>query len=114
MEPEERKPKYKVGDIVTIKKREGHENDYKFGFVDEMSAMAGEKLRVTMVSYSSDTKKIYPDDGYSYHLERTMYNWASSMFEDDALVTCIPECQVDSSLEPFVRRKRCPKLDFHL
>ena len=85
MESEERKSKYKIGDIVTIKKRDGHENDYSFGFIDEMSVMAGNKLRITNVSYSSDANRTYPDDGYSYRLEGTIYSWASSMFEDDAL-----------------------------
>lgn len=75
------KPKYKVHDKVTIIKRTGEDNDYRFCFIDEMAAFAGRTFEITRIEdrTSSSGAKI-PDDGYLYHLDGVGWSWASSMF----------------------------------
>ena len=116
-------PKYKVGDIVTIKKREGDENDYNFTFVDGMAKLAGQKFKVVRISPVESRRKI-PDDGFKYNLnDPAEYNWASSMFEDpmehlvkkstmNAPLSTLED--KDGDISPFIKRKSYPKLDFNL
>ena len=118
-------PKYKVGDVVTIKKREGTSTDYSFCFVDAMAALSGKQFKVTKVSKDMfpPTRK-FPDDGFRYHLnDPGDYNWASSMFEDsvdhpikDSTVHTSLSISEDKSgdISPFIKKKSCPKLDFNL
>lgn len=115
--------KYKVGDVVTIKERVGNSSDYKFSFVDSMAAKKGQRLRITKVTESPLCDGKIPDDGYKYELEGNIFNWASSMFEessDMALDLAIEALSSHStsksneSIDVFIRRKKCPKLDFSL
>lgn len=119
------KPKYKVGDVVTIKKREGASTNYSFYFVDAMAALSGKQFKVIRISKDMflSTGK-FPDDGFRYHLnDPGHYNWASSMFEDsvdhhikDSIVHTSLSTSEDKSgdISPFIKRKNCPKLDFNL
>ena len=112
--------KHKIGDVVTIKKRVGNVNDYKFGFVKEMAEVSGQKFTITgrVESLASSCK--IPDDGFEYFLDGIGYSWASSMFEDtsECLDSCVdlsvPECSKDDGIDAFIRRKECPTLDFSL
>lgn len=116
-------PKYKIGDIVTIKKREGHESDYNFTFVDGMAKLAGQQFKVVGVS-PVDSKRKIPDDGFKYTLnDPCEYSWASSMFEDsvdhpteDSTTKESLSVLEDKSedISPFIKRKSYPKLDFNL
>lgn len=115
--------KYKVGDIVTIKERVGNSSDYKFSFVDSMAAKKGQRLRVTKVTESSLCDRKIPDDGYRYELEGNCFTWASSMFEESSdmaldlaieALTPYPTSKGSESIDVFIRRKKCPKLDFSL
>lgn len=117
--------KYKVGDTVTIKKREGHEADYNFSFVDGMAKLAGQRFKVIKVSeVATKLKRKIPDDGFKYTLDDpSQFNWASSMFED-SVVHPIKGSTTNTSLSvledksgdisPFIKRKSYPKLDFSL
>lgn len=118
-------PKYKVGDIVTIKKRQGSGIAYTFTFVDGMAELAGKQFKVIRVSKSGlDPNKEIPDDGFKYNLDDPRhYNWASSMFEDsvdhpikDSIVHTSLSISEDKSgdISPFIKKKSCPKLDFNL
>lgn len=120
MAEERGEPKYKVGDIVTIKsKREGKEIDYLFSFTDRMVRdYGGTSHRITNVMYygSSDPHK-FSDDGYRYRLEDgDGFNWSSSMFEEasKASPSWLTDSPDDSDINAFIRRKKCPKLDFNL
>lgn len=74
---------FKVGDIVTIKQREGHGVDYPCNFTDEMCIFVGKSFKIVAVNDLSDRDKPkYNGDAYYYHLEGNSYNWHSSMFED--------------------------------
>lgn len=115
-------PKYKVGDIVTIKKREGTSVDYSFCFTDAMAAFSGKQFKVIRVSKDMvpSTRK-FPDDGFRYHLnDPGHYNWASSMFEDRPIKDSTTHTSLSMSedksgdISPFVKRKSCPKLDFNI
>lgn len=118
MAEKRRKPKYKIGDIVTIKsEREGEESDYLFSFNDDMvSSYGGTSHRIEDLEYWGNTgRKRFSDDGYLYKLEDGGgYNWASSMFEDpNGSLSYIDEIS-DGSIDAFIRKKKCPELDFNL
>lgn len=114
------KPKYKVGDIVTVKKvRERNPGDYRFSFIDEMvESYGGKSLKIVSVNNEEivDTRfisGIVPDDGYKYKLEGNTWNWASSMFKDSSEALSL-ETSIDNSLDAFIAKKKCPELDFTL
>lgn len=112
------KPKYKVGDIVTIKKkREGAGDDYRFRFADTMlREYGGKSYKIKSVSIADEgSKEVIPDDGYRYYLELEdfSFSWASSMFEDSSEALSL-ETSIDNSLDAFIAKKKCPKLDFTL
>lgn len=112
------KPKYKIGDIVTIKKkRDGDGNDYRFCFTDTMLRDYGGKsyeiINIRIADISS--AEIIPDDGYRYYLKDASFTWASSMFEEDSSEALISEDSIiDNSLDAFIAKKKCPELDFTL
>ena len=111
------KPKYKVGDIVTIKKvREGSKDDYRFSFTDIMlEESGGRSLKILSVNHWSDDTDEYPnkDDGHKYILEDSSWSWASSMFEDSSEALSL-ETSIDNSLDAYIAKKKCPRLDFTL
>lgn len=117
-------PKYKVGDIVTIKKREGQSIDYNFTFVDGMAKLAGQQFKVIRISMGLMSGRKIPDDGFRYSLDCPgNYIWASSMFEDSAdrltknsIVSTSLSTSDDKSgdISPFIKRKGYPELDFSL
>lgn len=76
---------FKVGDKVRIKKREGSVDDYRFGFTENMSKLAGEIAVITACYLASAEGGKIPDDGYLYQIEIDgrikEFNWASSMLE---------------------------------
>lgn len=115
--------KFKVGDIVTIKKRVGNSSDYKFSFTNTMAEKEGQQFRIARVTEAPYGGSRIPDDGYKYELEESCFNWASSMFEeysDRALDLAIEALSTYStpkrneSIDAFIKRKKCPKLDFSL
>lgn len=114
VEVEETKPIHKIGDIVTIKKRTGKDTDYRCCFTSVMASRIGEQLKVVGVRRGDDkVHHVLTDDGYIYELEGSCFNWASSMFEapsDNYLPCYNPELK---DIEPFIRRKKCPELDFN-
>lgn len=115
-------PKYKVGDTVTIKKRDGKSFEYSFTFVDEMAKLAGKQFKVIRIHGSDlSPNKIIPDDGFRYILDDPkQFNWASSMFEDRPIKDSTMHTSLSTSedksgdISPFIKRKNCPKLDFNL
>lgn len=76
---------FKVGDKVRIKKREGSVGDYRFGFTDDMSKLAGKVATVAQCHQSCGEFPLVPDDGYLYRLkvgeEGAEFCWASNMLE---------------------------------
>lgn len=112
------KPKYKVGDIVTIKNvRQGTEYDYRFGFLDEMLEEGGGKsYKIRSIEESTAEARSIPDDGYLYKLDGIFCSWASSMFEDssDNMSSFVTECSNDNSIDAFIKRNKRPELDFNL
>lgn len=99
--------KYKVGDIVTIKKRTFDTNCYRNGFIDEMAKLAGQKFRIEKIRNSTSSPREIDDDGYDYYLDlkdiEMYYTWASSMFEDRS-----------SNTGEFTRNKKRIKFNFNL
>lgn len=114
MDIAERKPKYIVGDIVTIKKLE--EGGYRFGTNSEMREAHGKSFRIKGFEVAVASPGIIPDDGYKYILEGIPWSWASSMFEDSQskVPTCVTDCPSDKSIDAFIKRNKCPELDFHI
>lgn len=111
---EKPKPKFKVGDIVTIRSRVGYAGDYQFYFTGRMAEKAGKQFKVTKVSFEGiNSSKIFPSDGYMYKLEEggDDFNWSSSMFEDPSGSTGSSNTE---SISAFIRKKKCPELDFSL
>lgn len=116
--------KYKVGDIVTIKERVGNSSDYRFSFTNTMAEKEGQKFRITRVTESPIGDRIVPDDGYKYELEGNCFSWASSMFEESSdmalqlgiieALSSYPTSKGSESIDAFIKRKKCPKLDFSL
>ena len=114
--------KYKVGNIVTVKKtRKENPSAYRFTFPDHMvEEYGGESFRIVaieMVDSVRAGKKKIPDDGYKYTLEGNPWSWASSMFEDQSELIPFKHSQVcteDSNIAAFIKRKKCPELDFSL
>ena len=111
-------PKYKIGDIVTIKKkREGDSDDYRFCFTDTMlKNHGGKSYKITSVSDELGAYDDYPmyDDGHKYYLEGAGFSWASSMFEEDSSEALSLKTSIDNSLDAFIAKKKCPELDFTL
>lgn len=109
-------PKYKVGDIVTIKKREGNSTDYNFSFVDGMAKLAGQQFKVIQISMGLMPGRKIPDDGFRYSLDDPgHYTWASSMFEDSTISVSLSTSDDKSGdISPFIKRKSYPELDFSL
>lgn len=110
------KPKYKIGDIVTVKKkREGNGADYRFSFTDTMlEEYGGQSFKIkSVVSAEKGTEEKIPDDGCLYHLEGAGFSWASSMFEDSSEALSL-ETSIDNDLDAFIAKKKCPELDFTL
>ena len=108
-------PKYKVGDKVTIKNLRGASSGYRFGLNDKMRDMSGKTYTIRLVTESHSSADDIPDDGYHYKLEEPGgWSWASSMFDDST--TCVPICasSKDSSIDAFIKKKKCPTLDFNL
>ena len=109
-------PKYKIGDIVIIKKkREGDSYDYRFCFTDTMlREYGGKSYKIESISIAdAGTAKLIPDDGHRYFLEDASFSWASSMFEDSSEALSL-ETSIDNSLDAFIAKKKCPELDFTL
>lgn len=110
-------PKYKIGDIVTIKKKRiGNGSDYRFCFTDAMlEDYGGKSYKIKCISSTDEsTKAQILDDGHRYYLEDACFSWASSMFEEDSSETLSLETSIDNSLDAFIAKKKCPELDFTL
>lgn len=109
--------KYRVGDTITIKQlsmRDYCSGDYRFGLNSEMIALAGKSYTIKSVEPTTADPGKIPDDGYRYRLEGEEWSWASSMFEDPhESLSCIDEIS-DESIDAFIRKKKCPELDFNL
>ena len=108
-------PKYKVGDIVTVKKvRERDSGDYRFSFPDHMvETYGGKSFRIESVEEEKlhDPRGV-PDDGHKYRLEGNGWAWASSMFEESSEALSL-DLSTDS-LDAFIKRNKRPELDFNL
>lgn len=117
--------KYKVGDIVTIKQLSSEDDisgKYRFGLNSEMVESSGESFKIKNIDIATASPGKLPDDGYRYRLEGSSWSWASSMFEDkDDEQTLIIDAlssphssESDNDISAFIKRKKCPKLDFNL
>lgn len=86
---EEKKPLFKVGQIVRIKIREGRNSDYKYSFTDDMTRFSGRLCTIAEVNPNFVSGKFkYPDDEARYTLKEygpNDFNWASSMLEEAEL-----------------------------
>lgn len=86
---EEKKPLFKVGQIVRIKVREGRSGDYAYYFTDEMTKFSGRLCTIAHVYPNFDSgEHKYPDDGARYELGEDgprHFGWASSMLEETEL-----------------------------
>lgn len=107
---------FEVGDTVTIKERVHSEGAYRCGFTDTMAEMAGEQFVIERVREGSGSRYKLPDDGFVYDLRGNHFNWSSSMFEvpGECSTLCSTEGLDNESIKPFVRKKKCPELDFTL
>ena len=77
-------PLYKVGDKVRIVERVHPYSDYRCGFIDSMSELAGKIFTVGSVEGSGNIVFNVPDDGHIYKLKGGAcepYMWSSSMLE---------------------------------
>lgn len=108
--------KYQIGDVVTIKdlsKVDDKLDTYRFGLNSEMIAASGTSHKIMSIQCTGNSPGKIPDDGYKYKLEGPLscWSWASSMFED-------PDSSTGSSntdsISAFIRKKKCPELDFSL
>lgn len=72
---------FKIGDYVKVLPREGIQDDYRCGFIDEMAELKGRIFQVTNVRKSEDSEQHFniPDDGYIYALDSSCWNWSSGM-----------------------------------
>jgi hypothetical protein len=105
--------KYKVGDTVKIKQL-SVDGDYRHGINSEMIEQAGKTFKIISVSLSDSPACKIPDDGFTYRLDGISWAWASSMFEDSSEALLLEEPSIDNSLDAFIAKKTCPKLDFTL
>lgn len=112
------KSKYKVGDTVTIKKLSAeNSSSYRFWVNSNMAELAGKSFRILIVTPAAPCEGKIPDDGYLYKLDdKDRWSWASSMFEDseESTLSCVTASPDDSSINAFIREKKCPELDFSL
>ena len=104
--------KFQVGDIITIKQLRLADDEagmYRFGLNDAMIALSGESCTIKNIEKTTSSPGKLPDDGYRYRLEEDPgeWSWASSMFEGTIEGKSI-------NIDAFVRKKRCPVLDFTL
>lgn len=77
-------PLYKVGDKVRIVERVYPYTDYRCGFTDNMSELAGKVFTVGSVTECAYGAFNIPDDGHVYTLKGGAcehYTWSSSMLE---------------------------------
>lgn len=75
-------PLFKVGDKVRVKERIGSKDDYKYSFIDEMAALAGEVLTIERILPDRNTsEKPVPDDNALYYMKESDYSWSSGMLE---------------------------------
>jgi hypothetical protein len=78
------KPKFKIGDIVTINFIKGSTcDDYPLSFVDSMRKYHGRKYKILKILKATPSNRKYACyyDGYEYHLDEQGYwSWSSSMF----------------------------------
>ena len=126
---DKKKPKYKVGDKVRIRKiRPGSTDDYRFGFADVMvRSYGGTVQKIACFSESGLRSARVPDDGFGYRLEGIGFTWASSMFEDvpsDSIKdsdedsfcedSSYDEKCLSDDLEAFIKKDKCPEFNFNL
>lgn len=109
-------PKYKVGDVVTIKRltlEDDKAGMYRFGVNSDMIAASGKSFKIRDIQTTSSRPGILLDDGYRYKLEGDFggWSWASSMFEDPHGSTSSSNTD---SISAFIRKRKCPELDFSL
>lgn len=109
-------PKYQIGDVVTIKRLTSEDDKaglYRFGLNSDMIKQSGKSFRIRDIQTTISSPGEIPDDGYRYKLEGDPGNWSwsSAMFED-------PDDSTSSSntenISAFIRKKKCPELDFSL
>lgn len=90
MKEEIKKPLFKEGQFVRIKKREGEAEDYKYSFTDDMTAFEGDICVITdVVPNNMSGERKQKDDDAKYYLKGrdkeddspSGYSWASSMLE---------------------------------
>lgn len=76
-------PLFKIGDKVRIVQRTQDYRDYRFSFIDDMAAHAGEIFTIQNVRPATTGPTALKDDGYCYELGPGIYlfNWSSSMLE---------------------------------
>ena len=74
-------PKFQVGDVVTVAKREGKERDYPFCFTDEMTEFEGKRFKIKSLWFSErDLEREYYEEPFLYRLNSIDYTWSSAMF----------------------------------
>lgn len=76
-------PLFKIGDKVRIVRRTRDYRDYRFSFIDDMAAHAGEIFTIQNIRPATAAPAALKDDGYCYELGPGIYlfNWSSSMLE---------------------------------
>lgn len=77
--------KFKVGDRVRVKKREGDPLDYPFSFSEEMAEWAGNIYTIKRIDEDflpdPGEYKFGENDSAAYYLKEVPYTWHSSMLE---------------------------------
>lgn len=74
--------KFKVGDTVTVKRREGTMSDCRIFYTDEMTKFEGDIFKIVAVLPLSSTKNYkYNDEPFYYILENNAYYWPSEALE---------------------------------
>lgn len=80
---EEKKPTFKIGDMVRIKERKYPEENYYAHYLDEMLDCAGGVYKVVKVAKQTcrRDKNLIDDDGFVYKLSGLRWNFVSPMLE---------------------------------
>lgn len=79
----ESKPKYKVGQKVTIKKLDIRDRyAHRFSINPHMVPLSGATVTIVEVCNTLADPGVIPNDGYKYHVAENDWSWASSMFEE--------------------------------
>lgn len=119
-------PLFKIGDKVRIVRRTRDYRDYRFSFIDDMAAHAGEIFTIQdIIRPVNNGPSALKDDGYCYRLQEPLiFNWSSSMLErvtpekEESLnpIESTPAIKIESSIDvlDFTHKRNHYNFNFSL